>query len=483
MLFNSFAFILVFLPVTLLGYFFLHRYEKYQLAKCWLVGASLFFYCFWTLKNLPILLTLLTVNFCLGRELHSTQPRWPKAILLKLGLLFNIGILCFFKYANFMNDITGSPFELGKLLLPLGLSFLVLQQIMYLMDAYEGMSKQKGILDYLVFGTFFPYLIAGPITHYEELMPQFEKKESLKFSPDRFSLGIFIFTMGLAKKILLAESFARWANTGFEESANLQLFTAWKVSLAYTFQLYFDFSGYSEMAFGISQMFNVDLPFNFNSPFKSKSIIEFWTRWHMSLSRFITTYIFTPIVRMMPSITFTNSMIATFLAMLIVGIWHGAGWTFTIYGGLHGIALVINHIWKKKRKKKKPYPFFGWFLTFNFVNISFVMFRATSVENALQVYRGMFGFNGVIIPKMFGISKESLFFKFGCKLGSIFKPDDYLVLVMLVAAFVLVLKAKSIPELSKNFKPSLRNAFLCAILFSLCLFGLNQITDFIYYKF
>ncbi len=483
MLFNSFAFIFCFLPVTLAGFFVFNKFDKNQFAKCWLVGASLFFYCFWTLKNLPIIMTLLAVNYFLGRELHSLQPRWPKGILLKLGLIFNIGILCFFKYANFFNDISGSPFELGKLLLPLGLSFLVLQQITYLMDAYEGMSKPRGLLDYLVFGTFFPYLIAGPITHYEELVPQLENKENFKFSPDRFSLGIYIFTMGLAKKVLLAESFASWANTGFEESASLHFFAAWKASLAYTFQLYFDFSGYSEMALGIGQMLNLELPINFNSPFKSKSIIEFWTRWHMSLSRFITTYMFTPIVRLMPSITFTNSMVATFLAMLIVGVWHGAGWTFTVYGGMHGLALVINHIWKKKRKKKKPIPFFGWFLTFNFVNITFVMFRATSLENALQVYKAMLGLNGVVIAKIFGLSKESALIKSGWKLGSMLKPDDYLVLILLVAAFVLILKAKNIPELSKSFKPTTKTAVFCAMIFSLCLFGFNRITDFIYFNF
>jgi D-alanyl-lipoteichoic acid acyltransferase DltB (MBOAT superfamily) len=277
------------------------------------------------------------MNYILGSLLHQDLKWISKLNVFRFGLFLNIGLLSFFKFSSF--------------LLPLGLSFFTLQQVAFLIDSYEGLTEKKGFIDYAFFVSFFPTLISGPIVHYQHLIPQIESIDNKRFNLDQFSAGIFIFCLGLTKKVLISEAFAGWAKTGFDEALTLDLLAAWKTSLSYTFQLYYDFSGYTDMAIGIGYMFNVKIPQNFNSPFRSKSIIEFWSRWHMTLSQFINTYLFTPIVRAMPKINFRNTMFATFIAMFIAGIWHGAGWTFVVYGVLHGSALVVNHIWKKRKKK------------------------------------------------------------------------------------------------------------------------------------
>jgi alginate O-acetyltransferase complex protein AlgI len=466
MLFNSYAFIFAFLPVALLGYFTLNHFKQTTLGKCWLIGASLYFYTYFTYKNLPILLFSLCANYFIGHYLHKELKWISKVNLFRIGLLLNIGLLSFFKYSGF--------------LLPLGLSFFTLQQIAFLIDSYEGLAEEKNFIDYAVFVTFFPTLISGPIVHYQHLMPQIESKENKHFNINQFSTGIFIFCLGLTKKVLISEAFAGWAKTGFDEAASLDFLAAWKTSLSYTFQLYYDFSGYTDMAIGIGHMFNVKVPQNFNSPFRSKSIIEFWSRWHMTLSQFINTYLFTPIVRAMPKINFRNTMIATFIAMFIAGIWHGAGWTFVLYGVLHGSALVVNHMWKK-RKKKLP-PWLAWFITFNFVNITFIVFRAKELNDAGKVLSGMLGLSGVVIPKMIVKSVGPLK-EFGWKMGTYLQPDDYLMIVMFLGAFYILHKTKNSLELEKEFKPSTKIAIGCGLTFVFCLFGMNRITEFIYFNF
>jgi alginate O-acetyltransferase complex protein AlgI len=466
MLFNSYAFIFVFLPLALIGYFTLNHFKHVALGKCWLIGASLYFYTYFTYKNLPILLISLCMNYSLGHLLHRELKWVSKVNLFRFGLIFNIGLLSFFKFSGF--------------LLPLGLSFFTLQQIAFLIDSYEGLTEKKDFIDYAVFVSFFPTLISGPIVHYQHLIPQFERADNKKFNIDLFSTGIFIFCLGLTKKVLISEAFAGWAKTGFDEALTLDLLAAWKTSLSYTFQLYYDFSGYTDMAIGIGYMFNVKIPQNFNSPFRSKSIIEFWSRWHMTLSQFINTYLFTPLVRAMPKINFRNTMIATFTSMFIAGVWHGAGWTFVVYGALHGAALVANHMWKK-RKKKLP-TWLAWFITFNFVNITFIIFRAKELKDALKILKGMIGATGVVIPKMI-IKSLGPLKDFGWKMGTYLQPDDYLLMIMLAGAFYVLRKLKNSLELEKEFKPTTKVAFACGIAFVFCFFGMNRITEFIYFNF
>jgi alginate O-acetyltransferase complex protein AlgI len=470
MLFNSYAFIFAFLPVAIIGYFTLNHFKQITLGKMWLVGASLYFYSYFTYKNLPLLIGSILANYFIGHYLHTDIK--GKKWLFKFGLVFNIGLLCFFKYAGLVG--------FAKIALPLGLSFFTLQQIGFLIDSYEGLAEEKNFLDYAVFVSFFPQLISGPIVHYQQMMPQIQNTENKRFHLDQFTLGIFVFCIGLVKKVLISEAFATWAKPGFDEAMSLDLLAAWKTSLSYTFQLYYDFSGYTDMAIGIGHMFNVKLPINFNSPFRSKSVIEFWTRWHMTLSQFINTYIFTPIIRAFSKPTFNVILFATFLAMFIAGIWHGAGWNFVVYGAIHGLALVVNHI--RKKKKKKFAPWLAWLLTFNFVNISFVIFRAKDMSHAWKVLRGMMGLDGVVLPKI-GIKSVGMLSDYGFKVGTYLYPNDYMMIMMFLGTAYVLYKLQNTAELEKSFKPQTKVAVACGIAFALCLFGMNRITEFIYFNF
>lgn len=470
MLFNSYVFIFAFLPLALLGYFALNHFKQIFLGKAWLVFASLYFYSFYNVKNLPLLVGSILINYFIGHYLHQDIP--SKKYVFRFGLVFNVGLLAFFKYAGVL--------DIAHIALPLGISFFTLQQIGFLIDSYEGLAEEKSFLDYAVFVSFFPQLISGPIVQYQQMMPQIENQENKRFHLDSFTLGLFVFCIGLTKKVLISEAFAGWAKPGFDELSTLDFLLAWKTSLSYTFQLYYDFSGYTDMAIGIGHMFNVKLPHNFNSPFRSKSVIEFWSRWHMSLSQFINAYIFTPLVRAMPKINFQNTMIATFLAMFIAGVWHGAGLTFVVYGALHGAALVVNHI-RKKKKKKFP-AWVAWFLTFNFINITFVVFRAKSLADAGKVLMGMLGMSGVVIPKL-GIKSVGALKNFGWKLGSYLYPDDYFMIIMFLGTSWALYKLRNTSELEKTFKPDTRVAIYCGITFVFCLFGMNRITEFIYFNF
>lgn len=484
MLFNSYVFIFIFLPIAVLGYFSLNHLNKVTWAKAWLIGCSLYFYSFWSMKNLPLLLLSITINFLIARGLRKDTIKISKSALFKIGLFFNIGLLCFFKYADFaiynINWLLELKINPMIAVLPLGISFWTLQQIAYLMDSYEGLTEEKPFIDYAVFVSFFPQLISGPIVHYGQLMPQIENPENKKFKVDQFTLGIFLLCLGLVKKVLISEAFASWSKFGFDQAETLDLLAAWKTSLSYTFQLYYDFSGYTDMAIGIAHMFNIQLPQNFNSPFRSKTIIEFWSRWHMTLSQFIGTYIFTPIVRAMPKIDFRNTMIATFVSMFIAGIWHGAGWTFTLYGIFHGLALVVNHIWKKKKKKLPNW--LAVFITFNFVNFTFVIFRAKTVSDAIKVYKGMIGLTGVVVPKI-GVKSVGFLNAYGFSIGSYLKPNDYFMIAMFLGTIYVTRKMDNSLTLEKKFTPTPRLAVICGFAFVLCLFGMNRITEFIYFNF
>jgi D-alanyl-lipoteichoic acid acyltransferase DltB (MBOAT superfamily) len=484
MLFNSYAFIFAFLPIALLGYYLLARWND-KAAKIWMIAASFYFYSYWSLKNLPILLTSIGVNYLLNRLLHQELKGVSRQTLFRLGLFFNVGLLGFFKYADFaiwnVNWILQSKIEPLSLALPLGISFFTLQQVGLLVDCYEGLTKEESIIDYAFFVSFFPQLVSGPIVHYSHFMPQAQKKENQHFQLNNFTLGVLLFTLGLMKKVLVAETFAVWAKPAFDEMPSPDLLAAWKASLSYTFQLYFDFSGYTDMALGIGHMFNLSLPQNFNSPFRSRSIIEFWSRWHITLSQFINSYLFTPIVRAMPEINFRNTMIATFLAMFIAGVWHGAGWTFVVYGALHGAGLVINH-WRKKKKKKKFSPALAVFVTFNFVNVTFVVFRSKTLAASLKMFKGMLGLNGVIVPRI-GVKSVGPLAQYGFKMGTYLYPADYLYLVTMLVTFYVVMKGRNSLEWEKDFSPTVRVGILCGLGFGLCLFGMNRITEFIYFNF
>lgn len=391
MLFNSIDFILFFLPISLAGYYYLISKRLIYGSKLWLVAASLFFYSYWNVDYLPLILFSISFNFFIGSAIakDTLGVRINKKAVLVFGILVNIALLGYFKYTDFflenLNSLTGSNYELPYILLPLAISFFTFQQIAYLADSYHGLTKEYDFLTYSLFVTFFPQLIAGPIVHHSEIIPQFLKTGNLAKNYQHIAEGIFIFLIGLFKKVLIADILAAVVNKGFDDLNSLNLAEAWVTSLSYTMQIYYDFSGYCDMAIGIALMFNIRLPVNFNSPYKALNIQDFWHRWHMTLSRFLRDYLYIPLGgnRKGPVRTYIN-LAAIFI---IGGIWHGAAWTFVIWGILHGVAIVIHRLWKNANLRMNT--FWAWFITFNFVNIAWVFFRAESLSDAIKVLKAM----------------------------------------------------------------------------------------------
>ena len=353
--------------------------------------SSLFFYSWWNIIYLPLLLGSMFFNYFMGTLLIKKRDK----LLLTLGVIGNLALIGYFKYSDFfivnINGALSADIGLLHLALPLAISFFTFQQIAYLVDSYRQETKEYSFLNYALFVTFFPQLIAGPIVHHREMMPQFSDDKNSYLNHKNISFGLFIFALGLFKKVAIADTFAVWATAGFDTTTTLTLVEAWVTSLSYTFQLYFDFSGYTDMAIGLALMFNIRLPINFNSPYKAQNIQDFWRRWHITLSRFLKDYIYIPLGgnRKGISATYANLMITFILG----GLWHGAAWTFVFWGFLHGFALVTHRIWSNFNIKIPLW--IAWLITFNFINISWVFFRAKEWNDATRVLSGMIGFNGL----------------------------------------------------------------------------------------
>lgn len=408
MLFNSLEFIFLFLPVTLLLFFQMggRGYQKGAIVT--LVAASLFFYGYWNPSYLALLIFSILFNYGVGSLLSAEGTAFrSKKLLLTLGIGVNIALIGYFKYANFfidtVNSLLDTSFNLNKIILPLAISFFTFQQIAYLVDAYRGETKEYSFLNYCLFVTFFPQLIAGPIVHHKEVMYQFADKSTYRFNPENLAVGLTMFLLGLYKKVLIADRIAAYATPVFNAAVagrELTFYDAWSGALFYAFQLYFDFSGYSDMAIGAARMFGIKLPINFHSPYKATNIIDFWRRWHMTLSRFLRDYLYIPLGgnRLGEMRRYINLMIT----MLLGGLWHGAGWTFVFWGGLHGVYLVINNKWRFLRKKlgqdlQKSQWWsrgIGCILTFLAVVVAWVFFRAENMHAAMLMLQSMFGANG-----------------------------------------------------------------------------------------
>ncbi len=401
MLFNSPEYFFVFLPLAVVVYFLINRAGYYRAAKVWLVGASLYFYAYWNAAYLGLILASILVNYSVAgrmRVAHNGNGGGSKALLVA-GVTFNLGLLGYFKYSDFfianINALLSTHIPLLELLLPLAISFFTFQQIAYLVDCHRYNIHEYDFLNYCLFVSFFPQLIAGPIVHHREMMPQFMNRENAVLQWDNVARGVLLFSIGLFKKVVIADTFAIWADEGFANTAEPGFLAAWQTSLSYTFQLYYDFSGYTDMAIGAALMFNIHLPLNFNSPYKSLDIQDFWRRWHMTLSRWLRDYLYIPLGgnRRGPSRTYVN----IFLTFLLGGLWHGAGWTFIIWGAMHGMALVIHRRWSTAGYSMAAVP--AWILTFIFVNFAWVMFRAEDVDTAVRIMSGMAGANGFALPE------------------------------------------------------------------------------------
>jgi len=458
LLFNSYVFIFAFLPLVFFVYFFLNKKRLSTLAKAFLVSASLFFYAYWSVYYLPILLGSIVFNFLVSKFLAKHQS---KTILI-FGIVCNLALLGYFKYADFLisnlNAIANTNLGLLHIALPLALSFVTFQQIAYLVDSYNKQTKENSFLNYCLFITFFPQLIAGPIVHHKEMMPQFANKFNLIKNYKFIALGLFVFSIGLFKKSVVADIFSIFANAGFDVERNLTFLQAWTTSLSYTFQLYFDFSGYCDMAIGLALLFNIRLPINFNSPYKALNIQDFWHRWHITLSRFLRDYIYIPLGgnRKGQYRTYLN----LFLVFLIGGLWHGAAWTFVVWGALHGFAIVIHRCWQKLNFKLNK--IIAWIITFNFVNFTWIFFRAKSFEDAMKVIRGMF----------FGEFKIDV---------------NYLEMFFIVLAFLVVLLFKNSMQIAfdKKFKFTIWQIFATSffLFISILAIRLNNASEFLYFRF
>ena len=406
MLFNSLLFLLGYAPTVFVIYFWLGRRENLT-PVIWLAFASLVFYAWWSPSQTIILAISIGFNFLCGHLILKLD--WSSKIirkaLLALAISVNLLALCYYKYAHFIfNEIAataGLGWSFPPIILPLGISFFTFTQIAYLVDAYQGKVRKSELFRYILFVTYFPHLIAGPIIHHGAVMPQFATKGAARFNSTNFAVGIALFSIGLFKKVVMADTVAGYADpifTAAEAGVSLGFVGSWTGALAYSMQLYYDFSGYSDMAIGLSLMLNVRLPFNFNSPYKAVSIIDFWSRWHISLSTFLRDYLYIPLGGNRRGNL--RRYINLFLTMVIGGIWHGAGWPFLIWGILHGVYLIINHGWLQLREASKgKIPMLNRtsakLLTLFAVIVAWVFFRATNISVAMQIITAMACLNGM----------------------------------------------------------------------------------------
>jgi D-alanyl-lipoteichoic acid acyltransferase DltB (MBOAT superfamily) len=419
MLFNSYAFIFLYLPVVFAGMFWLGK-RSHRLAALWLGLASLAFYAVWDPRFVLLLLASIAFNYAAGYWIGASRENSERVIkpTLIAAIVANLVLLGYFKYTNFflvsVNQILGAHFPALDIILPLGISFFTFTQIAFLVDVYRGVVREYSFIDYLLFVTYFPHLIAGPVLHHKQMMPQFADPKTYRINLEHVAVGATIFVLGLAKKVLLADTMAEYATPAFaavRDGTMLSMLEAWVGALAYTLQLYFDFSGYSDMAVGLSLMFNVRLPLNFDSPYKSTNIIEFWRRWHISLSTFLRDYLYIALGGNRKGTT--RRYINLMLTMLLGGLWHGAGLTFVVWGGLHGMYLAINHGWRAFKQR------FGWrasgriarcgggLLTFLAVVVAWVFFRADSVSDATSMLSSMAGMNE-LLPERWVKSRKAV---------------------------------------------------------------------------
>lgn len=504
MLFNSYVFVLAFLPAALAIFHLLRRNGLDRASIIALTLLSLSFYGWWDARYLLLLVPLMLANYGLARTLVPREggrrpgARW----MLAAGVTVNLAVLGYFKYANFfvdnVNALFGRDIDLAHVVLPLGISFFIFQKIAFLVDAYRGRVHHLDLPDYALFVSFFPQLIAGPIVHHSEVLPQFLRRGSVP--PQLFAMGVTIFVIGLAKKVLLADNAALFATPRFDavaQGAAIGFMDAWAGALAYTAQLYFDFSGYSDMAIGAGLMFGIRLPVNFASPYKATSIIDFWRRWHITLSRFLRDYLYIPLGGNQHGRQ--RRFVNLFVTMLLGGLWHGAGWTFVVWGALHGAYLIFNHGWRSMRQRlgllgrvaDAYHALPARTLTFLAVVIAWVFFRANNLEAALDMLRAMAGGHGIAWSGEASAGLHPF-------------PDTALALAAIAALLAIAWLAPSTQQLARytgperevvldvheaedahgpRWQPTVRWALPAGVVFAFCLMSMTRVSEFLYFQF
>ena len=477
MLFNEINYILFFFPISVAIYFFIKKKNLFY-SKLFLIFCSLFFYSYWNYKYLPLIIFSIVGNFYISRIINI----YPTRLFLFIGIISNIFLLFFFKYLDFFiinyNYIANENTRLFNFSFPLALSFFTLHQIAYLVDVSQKVVKPKFFIDYINFVSFFPQLIAGPITYYKDIYPQFNKK--LNFSFDNASFGIFIFSIGFFKKAI-GDYLGFYTDLGFENYNKLTFLESWVSSLAFTFQLYFDFSGYTDMAIGSAFLFNIKLPNNFKNPLMANNLINFWQRWHITLTNFIYAYLYSPLIKTIKNLNFFYFILITIFCFLIIGIWHGPSWGFVFFGFLHGIGVSVNHI--IKRTKLKINNLFSWAITFSYVNLSFIFFRSENLEQAYTIIKTMLDFSNIQIPNNYSNKLFNLldFIKYDdnyfVHLNNNLNPAKAIILIFLSLFFFEKY------NLIKNFKTNYRYLFIIIFIIMLSMLFKPSDSPFIYFRF
>lgn len=484
MLFNSYIFVLVFLPLCMIGYFGCSHFGKGTYGQVFLLGMSLWFYGYFHVEYLFIIVFSILCNYGFYVLLGRSSGSGRRKRLLVGALVLDVGILFYYKYFNFflenVNGIFGRNFALTSILLPLGISFFTFQQLSFVIDAYKGEVPAYRFLDYACFVTYFPQLIAGPIVTHDELIPQFMDEERKRFRWDNFVRGMYLFVLGLSKKVLIADTFGNGVNWGFANIGELDSTNGFLVMLFYTIQIYFDFSGYCDMAVGLGRMMNLELPLNFHSPYRAASITEFWERWHMTLTRFFTRYVYIPLggSRKGTVRTCRNVM----LVFLVSGLWHGADWTFVLWGACHGVCSVLTRLCKGTLERIPQAV--RWLGTFLFLNVTWVLFRADSIGDAARLL-------GKLLELDFGPVNGSLtagFYLPECGLLDSLIPftricPEFFLIVFTAAALFLLFGVRNAYEKMKAFEPELGRLLLTALLLVWCICSFSGVSTFLYFNF
>ena len=477
MVFSSYEFLLVFLPVVVAGYFLMSRLKNSVWQKLFLLGGSLFFYGYFNVRYLLLIMASIGVNYAVATMIQRTpgNKRGLGKGLLTAGILFNVGLIGYYKYLDFfletVNAVAGTEFVLRNILLPLGISFFTFQQLSFLISVYKREEKVEDLLNYALFVTFFPQLVAGPIVLYEEMIPQFTDDSKRRFNADNFARGLYFFGVGLLKKAVIADSMAVLVDNGFN-IGNPGMAGAWATALCYTLQIYFDFSGYSDMAIGLGRMFNIELPDNFDRPYLSESITVFWRRWHRTLGRALSYYVYKPLGGNRKGMT--RTCINLFLTFFVSGLWHGASWNFLVWGIAQGVIVIMERLCKDLLEKIPRWIRIACtFLTTNFL---WVLFRAESFERATIVYRGMFDFSYQGYESLNQMMMD----------GTVAFPmpvNCAYVFVLLVGLLTLVFTGREKIRVQKDQLLTRGHAWRAAVCFVLALMCMGRESVFIYYNF
>lgn len=481
MFFNSYLFILLFLPSVLLGYFIIGKSKNIHLSNLFLLVMSILFY---SLFNWNFLLTVgfsIISNYIISLLIRKKSS---KSIFI-FGIVLNIAILGYFKYSNFfiqnINSLLQSDLSLWNILIPVGISFFTFQQLSFLIDSFKKPDTQYPFLEYALHIMFFGYIISGPIVRHNQIIPQFLNREKKSFNQESFAKGLMAFVLGLSKKVLIADTFAVAVNWGFNNIGELNALSSFLIMLGYTLQIYFDFSGYSDMVTGIGRMLNLDIPMNFNSPYKAVTIMDFWKRWHMTLTKFFTDYIYIPLGGSRKGKLFTY--LNVFIVFFVSGFWHGANWTFIIWGVAHGVACILNRIFQKHVKKIPTVLLWG--MTFLFVNAAWVLFRANSISDAIHLLKTIVTFQMgpipysllecFLIPELKFISSiTNISFTTMATIGTG---------IFYIGSMLVVLFLKNTNERIEKIKPTIPQAILLAVLLVWCIVSFSNVTSFIYVNF